>query len=68
VLQRRKELDFKGLLCGKISLVDLKRDEISSILNYEELILPSFMDDMDEYMRCLDLIAETNHIESLTPC
>lgn len=68
VLQKRKHLDFKGLLCGKISLVDLKRDEISKMLNYEGLILPPFMNDMDEYMRCLDVIAETNHIEALSPC
>ena len=38
------------------------------MLNYDGLVLPSFMNDMDEYMRCLDLIAETNHIEALSPC
>ena len=26
------------------------------------------MEDMDEYMRCLDVIAETNHIEAVEPC
>jgi hypothetical protein len=26
-------------------------------------MLPTFMEDMDEYMRCLDDIAFTNHIE-----
>jgi len=25
------------------------------------------MHDMDEYMRCLDVIAETNHIETIEP-
>ena len=25
------------------------------------------MDDMDEYMRCLDIIAETNHIQPIEP-
>jgi len=67
VLQQRKSLNFKGLLCGKISLKDLKRYAISSILNYEGLKLPLFMHDMDEYMRCLDVIAETNHIETMQP-
>jgi hypothetical protein len=58
-------LNFMGLLCGKISLFDLKREEISSILNYEGQLLPPFMADMEEYLRCLDVIAETNHIEEL---
>ena len=35
------------------------------MLNYEGLKLPKFMHDMDEYMRCLDVIAETNHIDAL---
>lgn len=67
VLEQRKSLNFKGLLCGKISLRDLKRDSISRMLNYEGLKLPSFMHDMDEYLRCLDVIAETNHIEAIYP-
>jgi len=50
-------------MCGKISLYDLKREIICSNLNYDYQLLPKFMDDMDEYMRCLDVIAETNHIE-----
>lgn len=37
------------------------------MLNYEGLKLPLFMHDMDEYMRCLDVIAETNHIETTEP-
>ena len=65
VLSQRKQLDFKALLCGKISLYDLKRKEIFSILNYEGQLLPPFMNDMDEYMHCLDVIAECNHIETI---
>lgn len=63
ILSLRKELNFKALLCGKISLHDYYRDEIHSILNYEGQLLPPFMEDMDEYMRCLDVIALTNHID-----
>ena len=37
------------------------------MLNYEGIILPAFMHDMDEYMRCLDTIAATNHIETIEP-
>ena len=50
-------------MCGKISLYDLKREIIYSNLNYSGQLLPKFMDDMGEYMRCLDIIAETNHIQ-----
>lgn len=62
VLSRRKNLNFKALLCGKISLDDYDRESIYSILNYEGQLLPTFMEDMDEYRRCLDVIAETNHV------
>ena len=54
ILSLRKELNFKALLCGKISLLDYYRDDIQSILNYEGQLLPPFMADMQEYMRCLD--------------
>lgn len=54
VLYRRKELNFKTLLCGKLSLFDYDREDIQSILNYEGQLLPPFMEDMEEYMRCLD--------------
>ena len=37
------------------------------MLNYEGIMLPAFMHDMDEYMRCLDTIAATNHIQTIEP-
>jgi len=63
VLQRRKTLNFKALLCGKISLFDYDREDIYSILNYENQLLPPFMEDMEKYIGCLDAIAQTNHID-----
>jgi hypothetical protein len=33
------------------------------MLNFEGILLPHFMEDMDEYLRCLDVIATTNHID-----
>jgi len=65
VLGLRKRLDFKALLCGKISLDDLQREQIYTILNFEGMLLPPFMEDMEEYHRCLDEIAKWNHIESI---
>lgn len=65
VLQQRHTLDFKALLCGKISLEDYHREQIYGILNYEGQILPPFMQEMDEYLRCLDEIGKCNHILAL---
>jgi hypothetical protein len=67
VLSQRKNLDFIALMCGKISLADLPRPEIYQKLNYNNQLLPTFLEDIDEYMRCLDVIAETNHIELCDP-
>jgi len=46
-------------------LDDYHREQIISILNYEGQILPPFMEDMDEYHRCLDEIGKCNHIMAL---
>jgi hypothetical protein len=35
ILSQRKAINFKALLCGKISLTDLVRPEIYGLLNYE---------------------------------
>lgn len=62
ILKNRKNLDFRALMSGKISLRDLQRQEIYEQINFDNQLLPKFMDDMEEYMRCLDVIAECNHI------
>lgn len=54
-------------MSGKISLVDLPREDIYCNINYENQILPEFMQDMDEYMNSLDIIAKTNFIEDVDP-
>ena len=38
------------------------REEIRSIINYENNVIPPFMNDMEKYHYCLDVIAETNFI------
>ena len=47
-----------------MSIKDNYRPEILSIINYNDLILPDFMNDFefDEYENCLDIIAKTNFI------
>ena len=43
----------------------MKREAIYGILNYENQLLPPFMEDMEEYQRCLDVIADCNHIVTM---
>lgn len=65
ILSLRHHLDFKSLLCAKISLSDYHRPEIFRLLNYEGQILPPFMENMEDYLECLNEIAECNHIEDI---
>jgi hypothetical protein len=63
ILRARKTLDFAGLCCGKISLDDLKRPAIYNKLKKEKNLIAPVMEDMEQYMLALDIIAETNHID-----
>ena len=63
ILRERKTLDFYGLCCGKISLDDMKRLGAQKKLKKEQIKIPPFMRDMDQYMRALDIIARVNHID-----
>jgi hypothetical protein len=51
------------LYCGKLSIDDLKRQAIEKRLKKDNILLPKFMDDMENYMRTLDVIARTNCID-----
>lgn len=64
ILKGRNNLHFKALLCGKISLDDYHRESIYSIINFEGVQYPPFMEDMQEYLRCLEIIGQVNHIEA----
>lgn len=50
ILQDRKNLDFHGLCCGKISLEDLRKPHIAKKLKKENITIPPFMLDMERYM------------------
>lgn len=53
------------MCCGKISIEDMKRLSAQKKLKKEGIKIPPFMQDMDEYMRALDIIARVNHIDEL---
>lgn len=63
ILQYRHEIDFRKLLCGKISLKDYLREDIEHLINCKGTILPSFMINMNTYHQCLDAIAYTNFVK-----
>ena len=64
ILQDRQNIDFLSLYCGKISLEDLKRPMIEKRIKKDcGLILPTFMSNMEEYNKTLDIIAKTNYIQ-----
>ena len=58
-------------MCGKISLDDLIKPNIAKKLEKDKIKLPPFIENMDEYMAALDIVARTNHIyekgASVTP-
>lgn len=49
-------------MCGKISYDDLTKPNIAKKLEKEKIKLPPYIENMDEYMAALDIIAKTNHI------
>lgn len=56
-------MDFYGLCCGKISIEDVKKLGLIKKLKKEQIKIPPFMRDMDQYMTALDIIAKVNHID-----
>lgn len=63
ILRERKNIDFIALYTGKLSLEDLNRPVIEKKLKKENILLPTFMADMDSYLAALDIIAKWNHID-----
>jgi len=65
ILRKRRELDFEDIFRGKVSVRDLllgggvKKETIVR----EGTKLPVFLEDKDEYLKALDVIARCNFIE-----
>jgi len=64
ILRARKNIDFMGLYCGKLSLDDLQKPIIEKRLRKEQILLPPIMNDMEVYHKALDVIAKVNHIDN----
>ncbi len=63
ILMRRKELDWRLLLSGKLSADDLDREEIRSKIRTEGLVYPYFARDRTQYAAALERIAKENFVK-----
>jgi hypothetical protein len=41
----------------------MKKLSAAQKLNKDKIVIPKFMENMDEYMRALDIIAKCNHVD-----
>jgi hypothetical protein len=46
-------------------LEDLKKPHISSKIKKENITIPPIMQDMDKFMKALDIISKVNHIPAV---
>ena len=52
-------------MCGKLSIEDVKKPHIAKKLKKDCIIIPPFMQDMDQFMLAMDIISEVNNIPAL---
>lgn len=62
VLLKRREFDIELLYSGKISVSDLLKPEVQALIVKENMKVPHFIEDKEEYKRVLDTIARTNFL------
>jgi hypothetical protein len=65
ILQDRRNLDFVGLMCGKLSLEDIKKPHVIKKIKRECILIPPFMQDFEQYMLALEIISEVNNIPAV---
>lgn len=63
LLEERKNIDWQGFYSAKLNLEDLKRPKIMKALKKDGLVLPKFVENPDDYVKCLDVIAKHNFID-----
>jgi hypothetical protein len=64
LLELRKEIDWQAFYSAKLNLEDLKRQKIMKALKRDDgIVIPKFVENVDEYVKCLDVIAKHNFIE-----
>lgn len=63
LLKHRKNIDWKGFYSAKLNLEDLKRPKIMKSLKKDDIVLPKFVQNVESYVKCLDVIAKHNFVE-----
>ena len=63
LLEHRRDIDWQGFYSAKLNLEDLKRPKLMKKLKKDDLVLPKFVEDPEEYVRRLDVIAKHNFID-----
>lgn len=57
ILRDRKNLDFIALMCGKLSLDNVRNPIVQKKIARDKIVIPQFMQDMGQYMTALDILA-----------
>ena len=63
LLEKRNEIDWKAFYSAKLNIEDLNRPRLMKKLIKKYLVLPKFVEDVEEYKKCLDVIAKHNFID-----
>ena len=62
LLRKRRDIDWKLFYSAKLNLEDLKRPKLMKKLRKEDIVLPKFVENPSEYVKCLDVIAKHNFV------
>ena len=64
LLENRKEIDWPTFYSAKLNLEDLKKPQVMKKLKKGDgIVLPKFVENMEEYHKCLDVIAKHNFVD-----
>jgi len=63
LLENRKDIDWQGFYSAKLNLEDLKRPMLMKKLKKDGIVLPKFVENVEEYVKCLDVIAKHNFVD-----
>ena len=63
LLENRHDVDWHGFYSTKLNIEDLKRPRLMKKLKKDNIVLPKFVIDQEEYKKRLDVIARHNFID-----
>jgi len=63
LLENRNDIDWHLFYSAKFNIEDLKRPKLMKKLKKENIVLPKFVEDQEDYKKRLDVIAKHNFID-----